>query len=94
MANAIGLAAHLIAARDGDAVMGVFPADHFIGMEDEFAAIVSHAVVAPEPDGESVEVAVAPVPVTAPPAIDLKIRPCVPAIFSVPALPQQQCWSF
>ncbi len=39
--NAIGLAAHLLAARDTDAVMGVFTADHIIKPADVFCATVA-----------------------------------------------------
>jgi len=38
--NAVGLAAHLLAARDGDATMGVFTADHIITPTDAFCATV------------------------------------------------------
>jgi mannose-1-phosphate guanylyltransferase len=39
--NAIGLAAHLLATRDPDATMGVFPADQIIKPTDVFCATVS-----------------------------------------------------
>ncbi len=39
--NAIGLAAHLLASRDSDAVMGVFAADHIIKPTDAFCATVA-----------------------------------------------------
>jgi len=39
--NAVGLAAHLLAARDPDATMGVFTADHVIKPTDVFCATVS-----------------------------------------------------
>jgi mannose-1-phosphate guanylyltransferase len=42
-APCIGLAAELIAARDPDAVLGVFPSDHVVGDPDAFRGIVALA---------------------------------------------------
>ncbi len=39
-ANAVGLAAHLLARRDPDATMAVFTADHLISPQDAFAAAI------------------------------------------------------
>ncbi|RMF73333.1 MAG: mannose-1-phosphate guanylyltransferase [Planctomycetota bacterium] len=39
-ANAIGLAAHVLALRDDDATMAVFTADHLISPQDVFAAAI------------------------------------------------------
>ncbi len=47
-ANAIALAAELIAARDEDATMAVFTADHIIRPEDEFRQCVEWACQAAE----------------------------------------------
>ncbi len=47
-ANAVGLAAAILEARDPDAVMGVFTADHVITPPDRFAAAVSRAFDAAE----------------------------------------------
>ena len=41
---AIGLAARLLLQRDPDAVMGVFPSDHFINGETEFRKVLQRAV--------------------------------------------------
>lgn len=43
-APAIGLAAHLLAARDPSAVMAVFPADHIIGRPAPFLKLVRAAL--------------------------------------------------
>jgi mannose-1-phosphate guanylyltransferase len=47
-ANAIGLAAALIARRDGDATMAVFTADHIIRPRDKFAAAIGAGLDAAE----------------------------------------------
>ncbi|MFP4052916.1 MAG: mannose-1-phosphate guanylyltransferase [Phycisphaerae bacterium] len=47
-ANAIALAAELIAARDEDATMAVFTADHVIRPQDRFAEAVTTALEAAE----------------------------------------------
>jgi mannose-1-phosphate guanylyltransferase len=47
-ANAIGLAAHLLARRDADATMAVFTADHIIGPQDRFATAIQAALAAAE----------------------------------------------
>jgi len=47
-ANAIGLAAHLLARRDPDATMAVFTADHLIRPQDRFAAAISAGLDAAE----------------------------------------------
>ncbi len=47
-ANAIALAAELVAARDSDATMAVFTADHIIRPEDEFRQCVDRACLAAE----------------------------------------------
>jgi mannose-1-phosphate guanylyltransferase len=52
-ANAIGLAAHLLALRDADATMGVFTADHMISPQDEFAAAIRGGLEAAERFPES-----------------------------------------
>lgn len=52
-ANAIGLAAHLIACRDSDATMAVFTADHIIEPQDEFAAAIRAGLDAAESHPES-----------------------------------------
>ena len=52
-ANAIALAAEIIAARDGDATMAVFTADHVIRPVDEFARCVERACRAAEKDPEA-----------------------------------------
>ncbi len=49
-ANAIALAAEIIAARDPKATMAVFTADHIIRPEQEFLACVEKACVAAEAD--------------------------------------------
>ena len=49
-ANAIALGAELIAARDGDATMAVFTADHIIRPKDQFAQCVDSACKAAEDD--------------------------------------------
>jgi len=43
-APAIGLAAFLLALHDPDAVLGLFPSDHVIGMPDEFRATLEKGV--------------------------------------------------
>ena len=43
-APCIGLAAVYLSRLDPNAVMAVFPADHFIGLEEKFAAVVRTAV--------------------------------------------------
>lgn len=43
-ANAIGLAAHLVARREPGATLGVFTADHMIGPQDAFAAAVQRGL--------------------------------------------------
>ena len=52
-ANAIGLAAHLLALRDADATMGVFTADHIISPQDEFATAIRRGLEAAERFPES-----------------------------------------
>ncbi len=47
-ANAIALAAELLAARDPQATMAVFTADHVIRPQDRFAAAVERAIEAAE----------------------------------------------
>lgn len=47
-ANAIGLAANLLALRDPDATMAVFTADHLIGPQDKFAAGIRAGLAAAE----------------------------------------------
>lgn len=47
-ANAIGLAANLIARRDPDATMAVFTSDHLIEPQDAFAAAISAGMNAAE----------------------------------------------
>jgi mannose-1-phosphate guanylyltransferase len=47
-ANAIALAAELLAARDPDATMAVFTADHVIRPQDRFVAAVERAIAAAE----------------------------------------------
>lgn len=52
-ANAIGLAANLLARRDPDATMAVFTADHLIRPQDRFAAAVRRGLEAVERHPES-----------------------------------------
>ena len=52
-ANAIALAAEIIAARDGDATMAVFTADHIILPVDQFVQCVERACRAAEKDPEA-----------------------------------------
>jgi mannose-1-phosphate guanylyltransferase len=47
-ANAIGLAAHLLARREPDATMAVFTADHLITPPDKFAAAIAAGLAAAE----------------------------------------------
>jgi mannose-1-phosphate guanylyltransferase len=47
-ANAIGLAAHLLAQRDPGAVMAVFTADHLISPQEEFADAIDIGLAAAE----------------------------------------------
>jgi mannose-1-phosphate guanylyltransferase len=47
-ANAIGLAAHLLAQRDPQAVMAVFTADHLISPQEEFADAIDIGLAAAE----------------------------------------------
>ncbi len=47
-ANAIGLAAELLARRDADATMAVFTADHLIAPQDAFAAAIRRGCEAAE----------------------------------------------
>jgi mannose-1-phosphate guanylyltransferase len=47
-ANAIGLAAHLLARRDPDATLAVFTADHLIGPQERFAAAIETGLAAAE----------------------------------------------
>lgn len=42
-APAIGLAAHILSARDPDAVMGVFPSDHVVGKSSGYRSTVQAA---------------------------------------------------
>lgn len=52
-ANAIGLAANLIARRDPDATMAVFTADHLITPDAPFAAAIARGLAAAEAFPES-----------------------------------------
>ncbi len=52
-ANAIGLAAHLLALRDADGTMGVFTADHIISPQDRFADAIRGGLEAAERFPES-----------------------------------------
>ena len=52
-ANAIGLAAHLLALRDPDATMAVFTADHLISPQEEFATAIDIGLDAAEQFSES-----------------------------------------
>ena len=52
-ANAIGLAAHLLALRDPEALMGVFTADHLIRPQDRFAAAIRRGLTAAEQFADS-----------------------------------------
>ena len=45
-APAIGLAAQILHSLDGDAVMGVFPADHVVGKEAPYRSVVRSALKA------------------------------------------------
>jgi mannose-1-phosphate guanylyltransferase len=47
-ANAIGLAAHLLALRDPEGSMGVFTADHLISPREEFAGAIDIGLAAAE----------------------------------------------
>ncbi len=49
-APAIGLAARLLLEHDPDAVMGIFPSDHFISRERLFRTVVRRAVRAADED--------------------------------------------
>jgi mannose-1-phosphate guanylyltransferase len=52
-ANAIGLAANLLARRDHDATMSVFTADHIITPQDRFAAAIEAGLSAAEQHADS-----------------------------------------
>jgi mannose-1-phosphate guanylyltransferase len=52
-ANAIGLAAHLLARRDSDATMAVFTADHIIEPQERFATAIQAGLDAAERFPES-----------------------------------------
>jgi len=52
-ANAIGLAAGLLARRDSDATMAVFTADHLISPREPFASAISAGLAAAEHHPES-----------------------------------------
>lgn len=52
-ANAIGLAANMLAQRDADATMAVFTADHIITPQDQFAAAITAGLEAAEAHAES-----------------------------------------
>jgi len=52
-ANAIALAAELLAARDPHATMAVFTADHVIRPQDRFAAAVERAIEAAESNSDA-----------------------------------------
>ncbi len=52
-ANAIGLAAEIIAAQDPDATMAVFTADHIIKPQEQFQAAVERACRAAEDEPEA-----------------------------------------
>ena len=52
-ANAIGLAANLLARHDADATMAVFTADHIITPQDRFAAAIEQGLLAAERFPES-----------------------------------------
>lgn len=59
-AACIGLAAVYLSQLDPEAVMGVFPADHYIGMEDEFASVV-RAAMETASDGHVVTIGITPI---------------------------------
>lgn len=59
-AAALGLAAVHLLARDPDAVMGAFPADHHIGDEAAFGAVVERAYAAAERADVIVTIGLAP----------------------------------
>ena len=59
-AAAVGLAAVALMARDPDAVMAVFPADHHIADEDAFTAVVARALAAAESSRAIVSIGVVP----------------------------------
>ena len=59
-AAAIGLAAVLLRARDPDALMAVFPADHHVADEDAFTDVVGRALDAAEATGALVSIGVVP----------------------------------
>jgi mannose-1-phosphate guanylyltransferase len=50
-APAIALAARLLLARDPNAIMGVFPSDHFIGKPAVFAKVIQRAIKAAQRGG-------------------------------------------
>ena len=52
-ANAIGLAANMLARRDADATMAVFTSDHIIRPQDRFAVAISAGLEAAEEHPES-----------------------------------------
>jgi len=52
-ANAVGLAAAILARRDADGVMSVFTADHIISPQDEFAEAIEIGLAAAEQFPES-----------------------------------------
>jgi mannose-1-phosphate guanylyltransferase len=52
-ANAIGLAAHILAQRDPDGTMAVFTADHLISPQDEFSEAIELGLAATEQFPES-----------------------------------------
>ena len=52
-ANAVGLAATLLALREGEAIMGVFTADHIIRPLDRFCEIVDAGYVAAEEQADA-----------------------------------------
>jgi mannose-1-phosphate guanylyltransferase len=58
-APAIGLAAHILRSIDPDAVMGVFPADHYIARPSEYRELLKPAYQAAE-DGKLVVLGIAP----------------------------------
>jgi len=59
-AAAVGLAAAYLAARDPDAVLAIFPADHHIGDEPGYAATVERALAVAAESGAIVAIGIRP----------------------------------
>jgi mannose-1-phosphate guanylyltransferase len=59
-AAALGLAAVHLAARDPDAVLAAFPADHHVGDDAEFRAVAGRALSAAESTGSIVTIGIVP----------------------------------